>query len=676
VRSAAFCLGVLQGLDAVNPNEKPQVIDAVDCISSVSGGGYIGASFTAGVMQSQGRFPFESKLDKQETLETKHIRDNSNYLVPNGFIDVVAGLVAIVRGLLINAMIFLTIILALAALTVGRFPSEKALRGELYAHFIWLTIVIVLFFFILQIVYAMTLRPRKKRRSGMTLALRESTGGVFGVFFILCALASFIALQPYVLAGLFDAAHLNYGDESNQENHLGKVLHSLGTQFPTIGSVLAAAAMALVTFGNKLAAVVTATRGDQTWIGSLKHWASRFALYSAAIVVPLLLWFTYLAFCYWGIGYEAEEPLCVPSQAPGWLIWIKSWSAWDFAKFYFIAFLFFLALSLLIAPNGNSLHFYYRDRLSRAFLWDLKSLQRDAKDPPKSNLLCKWWSSIIDNLRRSCRREKEKKEDEAIDVDQFVLSSLKNKKKNGSGWEDDVRFAPYLLMNTAVNLEGSDYLNKRGRNADSFFFSPLFVGSEATGYAPTCDNECDNEKADYDVTLATAMAISGAAASANMGASTIPALRFSLAPSRVGDKQRSRSWYTNFGPLYFTLETFGLLDENTPNVYLTDGGHFDNLGLYELFRRRCKVIIATDAEADPALNFGSLIRLQCYARIDLGVRIDLPWEDIRRSSEKITNETPHGPTDDPEQCNGPHVAVGRIEYGENEYGVLITSRHQ
>jgi hypothetical protein len=84
-------------------------------------------------------------------------------------------------------------------------------------------------------------------------------------------------------------------------------------------------------------------------------------------------------------------------------------------------------------------------------------------------------------------------------------------------------------MNTAVNLEASDYLNRRGRNADSFFFSPRYVGSEATGYVRTKALE----EADTNVNLGTAMAISGAAASANMGASTIPILRFSMATLNV-----------------------------------------------------------------------------------------------------------------------------------------------
>jgi hypothetical protein len=44
---------------------------------------------------------------------------------------------------------------------------------------------------------------------------------------------------------------------------------------------------------------------------------------------------------------------------------------------------------------------------------------------------------------------------------------------------------------------------------------------------------------------------------------------------------------------------FGKLNEYRRSVYLTDGGHIENLGVYELLRRRCKVIIAVDAEADP-----------------------------------------------------------------------------
>ena len=71
------------------------------------------------------------------------------------------------------------------------------------------------------------------------------------------------------------------------------------------------------------------------------------------------------------------------------------------------------------------------------------------------------------------------------------------------------------------------------------------------------------------------------------------------------------------------------------------------------------------------MNFEALIRLERCARIDLGVRIDLPWEDLRRWSLGITVDDPHGPKDDPAACIGPHVAVGKIKYTDEDFGVLI-----
>ena len=85
-------------------------------------------------------------------------------------------------------------------------------------------------------------------------------------------------------------------------------------------------------------------------------------------------------------------------------------------------------------------------------------------------------------------------------------------------------YAPYHLINAALNVQGSDYANRRGRNADFFLFSPCYVGSEATGYRETLPVESAT-----NLDLATAMAISGAAFSSNMGASSIRPLTPTLA---------------------------------------------------------------------------------------------------------------------------------------------------
>ena len=87
------------------------------------------------------------------------------------------------------------------------------------------------------------------------------------------------------------------------------------------------------------------------------------------------------------------------------------------------------------------------------------------------------------------------------------------------------QFAPYQIINTALNIQNSRYANQRGRNADFFVFTPQFTGSNATYYVRTKDME---ERAP-DLDLGAAMAVSGAAALANMGSNTIKVLAPTLA---------------------------------------------------------------------------------------------------------------------------------------------------
>src|SRR5262249_14806143 len=81
------------------------------------------------------------------------------------------------------------------------------------------------------------------------------------------------------------------------------------------------------------------------------------------------------------------------------------------------------------------------------------------------------------------------------------------------------------------------------------------------------------------------------------------------------------------------------------------GGHLENTGIYELLRRRCRFIIAGDAEGDPLMQFHGLADVMRYARIDLGVEIDIRLDDFRLDE--------HG-------CSRQHCAFGRILYPSSE----------
>src|SRR5262249_56144698 len=107
-------------------------------------------------------------------------------------------------------------------------------------------------------------------------------------------------------------------------------------------------------------------------------------------------------------------------------------------------------------------------------------------------------------------------EDEQLKYEDFELAPIDRFKLSEISWID----APFHLINAALNIQGSKYANRRGRNADFFVFSPKFIGSSATQYVKTEEFEDDVKELD----LATAMAVSGAPASANIGASSNKAL--------------------------------------------------------------------------------------------------------------------------------------------------------
>lgn len=89
---------------------------------------------------------------------------------------------------------------------------------------------------------------------------------------------------------------------------------------------------------------------------------------------------------------------------------------------------------------------------------------------------------------------------------------------------------------------------------------------------------------------------------------------------------------------------------------VSDGGHIENLGIYELLRRRCRTIIAIDGECDPLHHFEGLLKLVRLAWIDLGVRIEPDLRDLRPDAAGL--------------CNA-HFIVTRIAYPDEQGGWLL-----
>jgi len=225
---------------------------------------------------------------------------------------------------------------------------------------------------------------------------------------------------------------------------------------------------------------------------------------------------------------------------------------------------------------------------------------------------------------------------------------------------------PYRLMhvvNTALNLVSGDKLAWQQRKAETFSFSPLHCGSIFVGYRRS------REYGGKDgVSLGTAAAISGAAVNSNMGyysSSAVIPLILTLFNARLG------WWLGNPGPAgndYYHLaypksaiypvlaEAFGWTDDKDSYVLLSDGGHFENLGLYEMVLRRCRVIVVVDGSGDGQGKFTDLGNAVRKVRIDLGIPIDFKCMPIYPRREK------RGLDDTSEKLDGTYWALGTVQY--------------
>jgi len=218
---------------------------------------------------------------------------------------------------------------------------------------------------------------------------------------------------------------------------------------------------------------------------------------------------------------------------------------------------------------------------------------------------------------------------------------------------------PYPILNATLNITSGEELGYATRRAKSFVFTPSYCGYDLRfagkgkdrftrddGYirAFSLAAEGRSQQPWFGTTpkggigLGTAMAISGAAASPNMGYFGTPATAFFMTLFDVrlgwwmGNPRHENTWQSvgpKLGIRYLLAELLGQSDQNRNYLYLSDGGHFENLGVYELIKRHCKMIVACDVGCDPEYQFQDLIALIEKARTDFGARIELDFTRIR-----------------------------------------------
>ncbi len=288
----------------------------------------------------------------------------------------------------------------------------------------------------------------------------------------------------------------------------------------------------------------------------------------------------------------------------------------DFEWFWALPALFLLAallMGLIVNVNRFSLHGLYRNRLVRAYL-GASHVKR--KPDPFTGF------DASDNVRM-------------------------HKLRPAGGAQ---RLLP--LINVTLNLLRNGKLAWQERKAESFSITPYFCGNFHEGYRASAIYGGQG-----GISLGTAVTISGAAANPHMGYCSSPALAFVMSLFNV----RLGAWLGNTnaqgddayhlpGPRQALSpmlgELFGFTTPDFKYVNLSDGGHFDNLGLYEVVLRRCRYIFVSDAGCDPDSKLGR--PRQCHSQDSHRLRRAHPLREgnrdlsqRQRQSRAVLRHRPH-----------------------------------
>ena len=581
IRSATFALGVLQRL------AQQGLLREVDYLSTVSGGGYVG-SFLSSYLNSppadalsghrrsiglqRGELPFLN-ANETESAALRWLRNHSKYLLFGGQIRRLQIFGLTIYGVLINLFLTVPVVAFFVLLTQWIYGPELALTRS---YDTWPGYPAagwpgstLWWALAIAVVIALVLGPVQR--------CCQRTNSTAKEFLRWYEWIGAWTLPVLLLIASFNLLPMLAYGTYHLVNYVPHTLPDLGLGLngseilSAIASLvpLLAAAGSYLAKGHRVLAILTR------------------ALF--AISGPLFLFTCYLLLMNW---FVVDEP-----AMSGWFGFTKTSCMYALLAVPAVYGLLFLNV------NFSAPHRYYRNRLSEAYL-----------------------------LQENPRSAAERQPDRCVKpVDPQKLSQMRDRNP----------VAPYHLINAALNVPGSEVADLRGRDCDFFLFSQGYCGSRLTGYMQTAQLE----KRDWHLDLGTAMAISGAAAAPYMGVNTDRTFSFlmTLLNIRLGYWlpnpgcrslwQRWVRWWFPANAVCLIREMFGLITPDHTRVFLSDGGHIENLGLYELLRRRCKFIVAIDGEQDGNLNCPSLHTLIRYAAIDLNADIRFPdLHDLKKDA--------------------------------------------
>lgn len=698
VRSATFSLGLLRGMAQNRHGATPQpsepgrrslvsdgLLGRVDYLSTVSGGGYTGAMFGR-LVTTHGLSEAQALLARSDSPVLAWLRRNGRYLTPSGSRDLGVATVTYLRAwlaihteFLFASMLFGLLIItphllqhsthwletrgwqhwhtlwwALAALVwmalapalttaywAGRDGSDSRRRGLPGLGLLILMVAVTAGF-----VHFADPRAADWRRNSLTgssalaLAFASATAGLLGAqIWLACQharsrtlavarlrnlmtrwLTRVTQVALFILGmGVLDCVSWWILEELQTGNRW--LWGGLG-----LGGVLLLVLRALVPLLQRLAAQASEHAGR--WLPRALNLFGYSCLLTLVLVwLVLMQWFVFAPEPFEGFD-DLPAALRAAIVFGIWLLWLS------------------LTAGHAQMANTSSLHSFYRARLTRAYLavGNRRRALGAAESAP---------SSAADVTR-------------VVEGDDLPFDSYRPEARGGP-----LHLVNVCLNQTRDNSSGLYNADRKGTlltaSCRGFEVGPgRFIGMQP----------------EYDAgTLGQWVAVSGAAASPGAGSYTSRGMalvlyflgvrlghwvRSPMSPPALGWR-RAFWWRCAPKPAMLTSEAsatfFGM---GRPWWYLSDGGHFDNTGVYALLKRELDFIVLSDASCDACYTCGDLENLVRKARIDFGAEIDFYTRDeaARLFSLAGSDLTVLSPEDmaDNHSCRG--VLLARIRYRE------------
>lgn len=779
IRSAAFCLGVLQAL------AKQRLLDQFDYLSTVSGGGFIGGWLQILIRELGGIGSVEDAIVQPRPAALRRLRAFTNYLTPQTgpfSSDTWAGAVIYLRNLLINWAVFAPLFLLLALIPIGYRTAIWT-----FSDFTWVNVAVLVgagSALLGGISRACSLLPSHREHrppSGLTPAYASTESiewsvvfPAFSWIFLIPCLAEFaivrghpwlahdanwivplvylvVMIMGYCLAWWFQSYRTDPGFRLFRANFVRWVTASIGSALLTwlllnvAISVLSHrpkplldTALVLTVFAPLGLAVVhvlqtalyVALRRETELADLDREWLGRV---NAMILRPAVGW-VILAFCC--LIITVLIPLVEPGAIATWsggrisvvgaitaliggvTAWLgKIWpsiqtfvdkpAVWDRVKAYLPAILCILfaacllivcggvlqsvlahlqiivgngpvkeqsrwlplALQVIVAAtlflgvttfqhvnvNRFSMHAVYRNRLVRAFLGSA----RNTREPDPFTGF-----DPDDNAPFSSLRET------AGSLFPVINATLNITAGSNTAWAERkaASFVATPLACGSGALRHPTQPPAEMEPAGAFVPTTCFAGQETLKKTPV-------QAEDSGIRFGSILTVSGAAVSPNWGyhSSRVTSFVMTLFNMRLGvwlpnpstsTAEELRLAQPRNSLLALVNEMLGQTTDDSQAIYLSDGGHFENLGLYEMLRRRCSSIVVIDAGADEACTLADLGNALRKAEIDFGITVAMqgPMHLYSRSHLEADQQLV-------DCARG--FALGDIHYGGGHTGRLL-----